>query len=300
MSALQFDPARINDPNSVENGIVFTAATAGLALIDPRTLGVGGRLAYRSALAALTGWVTWTALRTEEDYLLPGVAKAGFTAGVVGATLGFAEAGEALDGKLHDALARMGVRKPRLAMAAATAALGVTAWWSGTKLDDLGDGTEIEFDDGDFEPEYVDVPEEVRVLATALLGATDSFGAAELRAQLDAARAEIYLGEIEDAFYPGIGFTVPKDLPRAVPGDASFPAIGRYHPVDGRSFDVRLHIQEGRIASLDVVTGEDWSEAEIEEWIMTNRSTQEITHWPAPEELTFLIETREGLAPVHA
>src|SRR5690606_32204532 len=105
--------ARLNDPTTVENGLVFSAATAALALVDPRGLGAGGRLAYRGAIGALTGWTTWTAVRGEPGHLLPPVAKIGLTVGAAGVALGLCDAGEALDGRIHDRLVRLGVRRPR-------------------------------------------------------------------------------------------------------------------------------------------------------------------------------------------
>lgn len=52
--------------------------------------------------------------------------KFGVVTSAVGITLAFAEAGEALDSKLHDAYTRQ-VRKPRFVMAAMTAILEVVA-----------------------------------------------------------------------------------------------------------------------------------------------------------------------------
>lgn len=289
---------RANDPSTVENAVVLTIATAGLTLIEPRTLDVAGRLAYRSAIGALAGWGAWTAVRTEHEYLMPPAAKAGVTVGAVGAALTLCELGESIDGKLVDALQRAGVRRPRIWLAAATAVLGLGTWWLGRRVDSAlpsFDETEEEY-----EQEKVELPSEVRALASALLGCTESFGAPALRAQLELAQAEIYLGEKEDEFYPGIGILVPEGLPRAVPADAQFPVTGRYRPIEGRTFDVRITIANGYIANLDVTTGADWSEQERFEWDMNDRSVQEIPGWPSPNELEFLIETPNGLEPVNA
>ncbi len=285
---------RLNDPHTVENAVGLTGATAGLTLIDPRRLSVGGRIAYRAALGAITGWATWTAVRTEHEYLMPTAAKIGVTAGAVGVVLALCEASEALDARIHDALASSGVRRPRLAMAGATAALGVGSWWLARRVDN--EFPDFEPDDDPATPETVPVPEEVRALVSAILEKTESFGARELRAQLAQAGAIAYMGEREDEFYPGIGFEVPEKLPHAVPANATFPVIGRYRPLDGRTFDVRLFVSEGRLASLDVFHSAEWSEDEIFEWEMSGRSVQDLPGWPSPDELAFLIETPEGLA----
>ncbi|MFT3944207.1 MAG: hypothetical protein QM705_10370 [Ancrocorticia sp.] len=302
MLGMPLNISRLNDPNSLENGLVLTAATSALTLVDPRRIGVGGRIAYRGALAGITGWTMWTAVRAEHDLLMPFSAKIGVVTSGVGLVLAFTEAGEALDGKLHDALVRAGVRRPRLAMAAASAILGFAAWWEGRHEsqpfvelvgDDVVDGEGETY----AEDETVDLPEDVHALVAALLEKTDAYGAPELREQLTQARALLSNGEIEDAFYPGIGFEVPRELPRAVPGDCAFPVIGRYRPIDGRTFDVRLSTQMGRLSSLYIYTGSDWSDEENFEWDMSGRSLQEIPDWPTPDELEFLIETPNGLIP---
>ncbi|GAA4195758.1 hypothetical protein GCM10022219_21340 [Microbacterium oryzae] len=122
--------AQLNDVNSVANGLVSTAATAGLTLIDPRKLTAGRRAAYRGAIAALTAWVAWTALREDDVAVSPG-ARVGITTGAAGAVLGFAELGEALDARMHDGLVRAGAARPRLWLAAAAAVLSLVSWWGG-------------------------------------------------------------------------------------------------------------------------------------------------------------------------
>lgn len=126
--------AQLNDVNSVVNGLVSTALTAGLTLIDPRGLTVGRRAAYRGVLAALTAWVTWSALRSDE-VAASRAARAGVAAGAAGAVLGFAELGEALDARMHDGLARAGAARPRLWLAAAAAVLSLVSWWGGRTAD---------------------------------------------------------------------------------------------------------------------------------------------------------------------
>lgn len=152
MPGIPLDISRLNDPKSLENGLVMTATTSALTLVDPRRIGVGGRLAYRGALAAITGWATWTAVQSEDESPVPFSAKFGVVTSAVGITLAFAEAGEALDSKLHDALTRAGVRKPRLVMAAMTAILGFVAWQAGRHLDE-NQQPFIQFDDDVTEPD---------------------------------------------------------------------------------------------------------------------------------------------------
>lgn len=285
--------ARLNDPHAVENGVALAGATAALTLIEPRRLSVSGRLAYRAALGAITGWAAWTAVRTEHEYLMPTTSKIGVTAGAVGVALALCEAGEALDTRIHDALARRGVRRPRLAMAGATAALGVGSWWLARRVDN--EFPDFESDDDLDAPGAVPLPNEVRALVTAILEKTEGFGAPELRTQLAQASASLYVGEREDDFYPGIGFEVPEELSRAVPATATFPVIGRYRQLGGRTFDWHLFIAEGLLRSFHAAPGADWSDDEVCAWETSGHSVQDIPGWPSPEELEFLIETRDGL-----
>ena len=152
MPGIPLDISRLNDPNSLENGFALTAATSALALVDPRRIGVGGRFAYRGALAAITGWTTWTAVHSDDESPAPFSVKFGMVTSAVGITLAFAEAGEALDGKLHNALTRAGARKPRLVMAAMTAILGFAAWQAGRHLDE-NQQSFVKFDDDGAEPD---------------------------------------------------------------------------------------------------------------------------------------------------
>lgn len=284
---------RLNDPGSVAHGVVSTGLVAGLALIEPRKLTTGRRLAYRGAVAAVTAWTVWASLRpgssSEADPLGP-VARAAVTTGAAGATLGVAEVGEAIDARLHDGLARAGARRPRLWLAAAEAAVSAAAWWAGR----LGDRMDVDDADTWEEPTQfvVDLPEDVRALAALLLSATDECGAPELRAQLDGARLVSYdKGRVETGFAQ---FDTPEGLPRAVPGDATFPVIGRFRALEDRTFDVRLVIENGRLDSIHIREGADWTPAEQEAWDDAGHDITDLGAWPSPEQIDLLVETPAG------
>ncbi|WP_413320668.1 hypothetical protein AA0Z99_06720 [Agrococcus sp. 1P02AA] len=289
--------ARANDPSSVAHGAVSTAAIAGLTLIEPRALGVGSRLAYRAAAAGVTAWTTWVSLQ-DDGSQVPLATRAGLTVGAAGAALGMAEAGEAIDARVHDGLRRAGVGRPRALLAAGAGAAALGSWWLARRAMAQAAATRDEVVDDEATETLVEVPAEVRALAERLLGASDGFGAGELRAQLAEARATLWEGPEAGGFWPGIGFAVPAAAPLAVPGDASFPVIGRYRPLDGRSFDVSIGVQEGRLAMLSIAEGRDWSEEEHAAWLEADRGVHELTGWPSPDELELLIETPEGLRPV--
>lgn len=296
----------LNDPNSVTNGVVTTALTAALALVDPRRLTPGRRLAYRGSVAALAGWVVWIGLRPRdpaEDEIGP-IGRAALTTGAAGAVLGMSEATEQLDARMHDGLARAGASRPRLWLAAGEALVAFGAWWAGRSGDRALERWETAYS-ASFEPleqGAVEIPSGIRALAERLLGQGETQGAPQLRAQLAAAELLRYVDGSELASGPcqppTAEFSIPETLPLAVPGTAVFPVIGRFRGIDGRTFDVRLHIERGRLDVLSITEGDDWSEAELEDWIDAGRSPGDLREWPEPEALQLFVETEGGYAPV--
>jgi hypothetical protein len=288
---------RLNDTRSITHGVAWTAVNGALTLIEPRRLGTGARLAYRLTMGGLAAWTAWATMRTEMPGELTPSARAGYAAGAAGMLLAASEATEAVDARLHDAVARRGVRRPRAVLALGGAALAAVTWWLGRR--DAGAESTAHDEDPD-EQQAVEVPDEVRALAAALLSATDGYGAAELRAQLAVARAQPYEGPEPGAFWPGIGFEVPDGLPAAVPGDANFPVVGVYRPLDGRSFEVYLTVMGGRLSALSISEGRDWTDAEQVSWYEQGRGVHELPGWPEGPDVELLVETPQGLRPVRA
>ncbi|MEV8266275.1 hypothetical protein [Microbacterium sp. NPDC076911] len=283
--------AQLNNSRSVTNGVVSASLMAVMTLIEPRRLTTVGRLFYRLSMAVLTAWGVWVVLRSDDDGTLPAAARAGVTVGAAGATLGIAEAGEALDARLSDSLVRAGATRPRAILAVGAAAVSLASWWVARTRPET---TQQEcFDEGAAE-QQVDVSDEVRAIVSQLLMVSNEFGAPELRAQLASARASVYQGSQLGAFWPGVGFRVPADLPLAVPGDATFPVIGRYRALGDRTFDVYLVVQEGRLATLAISEARDWTDEELESWMDADHGLQELGSWPSVDELDLLIETAEG------
>lgn len=283
---------RIIDPARVEHVMLTSVAAGALALADPARRGPGGRLALRSASAALSAFVVWADFRRTRR---PG-ETASAAALSVGATFGFAEVGDAIDARMQHALVRTGARHPRLVLALGGVCLMAVAQVAAMKMD-AASAPPRAFDDLEDEAP-IDLPQPVRDIVAALLSHADSWGRTELLDQLAGARAIPYIGEDETAFYPGIGFDVPDDLPRAVPGDARFPIIGRYHPFEGRSADVSLSVWGGKLAHLTIAPGDDWTDEDHEAWGEAGGSVQSLEGWPSPHELTLLVETPSGLRPI--
>ena len=289
---------RLNDPGSAMYGLVSTGLVAGLALIEPRNLTTGRRVAYRVGVAAVTAWAVLVSMRPSKDSdpdLLRPIARSAVTVGAGGAAFGLAEAGEAVDARIHDGLLRAGVRKPRLWIAAGEAALSVAAWWAGR----LGDRADADDLDDYEEPErtLVGIPAGLRTVASRLLSATDEYGAPELREQLAGARLISFDdGAIEASFAQ---FDIREDLPRAVPGNGRFPVIGRFQAQNDRTFDIRVFVEDGRLESIHIDEGADWSEEELEAWHETGRDLSELTVWPSPDEVRLFTESGTGYMPVN-
>lgn len=283
---------RLTDPSSAQHVVLTSAAVGVLALFDPARRTVGGRVLLRAGAAVVNGFITWC----DPGPTRSATERIGTTASAVGAGLALSEAGDAIDARLDSFVRRRGIRRPRLVLAlfAAASMLGAHAL---SRRIDAASGSD-EHDDHFLDDEPIEIPTDVRELATALLARADGYGAPELRAQLAAARAIEYLGEDEASFYPGIVFTMPADLLLAVPSEARFPVIGRYHPFDGRSADVSLTISDGRLASLSITTGEDWDVEEQIAWMAAGGSLQNLPAWPSADELTYFVETPEGLKPL--
>lgn len=284
---------RLNDPNSVAHGVVSTGLVAGLALIEPRRLTTGRRLAYRGAAAAVTAWTVWASLRPRTDSdpdPIGSIGRAAVTTGAAGAALGFAEAGEAIDARVHDRLARAGARHPRLWLALGEAAFSVAAWWT-SRLGDRIDPEDIDAVEGPVRA-LVDLPEELRAVVSLVLSTTDEHGAPQLREQLSAARVISFdAGAIEVSFAQ---FDIPEDMPRAVPGTARFPVIGRFRALDDRTFDVRVFAEDGRLESVHIDEGADWTPEERDAWYESGHDLSELTTWPRPEDIELLAETEAG------
>lgn len=276
---------RIADPARVEHIVVTSLASGALALVDPNRRSARGRVALRAASAVLSGFIVWADTRRTR----PASETLGIAAASVGATLAFADLGDVIDGRMQRALVRVGVPHPRLALAIGTTALTAVTQTAAERLspsDPSDDGVDVDAPDDET---LVDVPEAAREIVTALLARADGWGVSELRAQLDAARAVEYAHEDDPAFVPALGFAVPSDLPLAVPGDARFPVVGRFTTPAGLDVDAYLMVQEGRLGVLALAP------AEHEDGFA---GLDELEHWPASDELTFLVETPSGVRPL--
>lgn len=288
---------RLNDPNSAVHGVVTTAAVAGLALVEPRKLSTGRRLVYRGAVAALSAWTLWAGLRPSRDSdldLLGPVGRAGVAAGAGGAALGFADAGEAIDARLHDGMARAGARRPRVWLAAGEAALSIAAWWVSRVADRAATG---DADDSEGPDQMlVDVPEALRAVVSRMLAETEDYGALQLREQFEASKLISFdAGEVEVEFAQ---FEVPEDLARAVPGNGTFPVIARFRAFDDRTFDIRLFVEDGHLDAVSIDEGADWTDEDRDAWNEADHDLSELDTWPSPDEIDILIETSSGYRQV--
>ena len=287
---------RVNNPSTFAHGLVSTSLYAGLSLVEPRRLTVGQRFAFRTAVAAASAWSTWVGTRSVEEFDAIGpLGRVWVTAGAAGLVMGLSEVGEALDARLHDGLIRRGVRRPRLCVAAGTAALSLGAFWAGQG--ESGHLVESEDDVVESGEALSAVPENVRELVEAILASTDEYGAPQLRMHLSAAQLVSYDEEAGEAeFWPFVQFRVPESLPRAVPGNATFPFVGRFRGMDDRTFDVRVAVENGYLDSVVVEEADDWSLEEWHAWNEDERTVGDLHAWPAPKSIRVLSEDDDDYA----
>ena len=290
---------RLNDPRSVSHGVVSSAIVGALTLVEPRRLTPGSRLAYRGAVAAVTGWVVWATLRPRSaadlDLLGP-LNRTALTAGTAGAALGLAEVGEAVDAKVHDRLVRSGVTRPRLWLAVGSLALGLASWAAsrndaGFSLPDHAGADE----DG---RSLVELPDEVRGLALRLLSATEEFGAPQLREQLATARLVRFADEEPELGYSA--FEVSDAVARAVPGTATFPVVGRFRDAAGQQFGIRLFVEDGRLESMHIDEEDGDGAGSVYGAAGDADEAAVPASWPAPADVEVLVETVGGYRPLSA
>ncbi|MBD8061176.1 hypothetical protein [Oceanitalea stevensii] len=237
--------------------LVTAAATGLLTLPDPARRTPATRFALRTAVAGTTGAGVW--LGTDGDSALDLPSRAAFTAGAVGLVYGAAELGEAMDRALQRRLVRMGVRRPRLAMALA----GVGASLAVSFLERRAEATDEE-DDAPEGPVLRPLPEPVRELVGAILAHTEDYDSLRLRAQLAGAREEVW-GEPEDAPQM-VELSVPEGAPLAVPHSFTFPVSARFTSARGVPCAARVLVSGGRLAAVVVDLDDDAWEVLAEDW----------------------------------
>jgi hypothetical protein len=120
---------QLGNSRSTLFGVTSSAALAALALVEPRGASSTRKLLYRGAIGAVAAWSAIAAARTESSRPMTGKTLASVAGAVGVASAALSPVSERLDAKLVDALARGRVTRPRLVLAAATAALSVAVWW---------------------------------------------------------------------------------------------------------------------------------------------------------------------------
>lgn len=274
------------DPARIEYGVASSAVIGAVALVDPARLTAGGRLAFRGLTALVTGALVLVELRRDAAFTGNPAARFGVVAGVVGASFGLSELGERADRGLVDALRRRGVRRPRLALAVASAAVAAVAFRVGRTV-----GGEPAADDSGDWPRIATVDPAVRTLVDGMLAATDGHGSAELRTLWATARLEIWSeedAEREGAFSRWLEFATDEDLPRAVPHDATFPVRARFVSGAGVPVEAFLLVLGGRPRSLVIDVVPDTPELAAFD---DGDPLDDVTAWPARDAVTFVLDT---------
>ncbi len=127
-------------PFGLRLGDVLTAATTGLlTLPDPGRRSPAGRFAVRAGIAGVTGAAVWAGTGAHLEGRSGTRPRAALTSAAVGLAYGSAVLGDHLDGAIHRALVRRGVRRPRLAMAVGAAAVTLAMSVAERRTDDGAD-----------------------------------------------------------------------------------------------------------------------------------------------------------------
>ncbi|NKX54691.1 hypothetical protein [Arthrobacter mobilis] len=272
------------DSDRIEYGLASSAAVGALSLVDPARLSPGRRFLLRAAAAAVTGATFLIPLNKSPVLAFEPAAKAGFTAGMAGLTFGVADLGEAVDGRIQDWLRSRGIRRPRAVMAAAGAAMTFLVF-----LADRRTRPAVPEEIGDQEPRLVELDPAVRELVEGMLGYTQDYGAPVLRAQLAVAKEEAWDGP--EGFSSMVDFAVGQEVPRVVPHNFTFPVRARFTGPSGAPLQAELGIEGGLLRSLLVDVVLDVEEPEGPDGA---DPLEGLASWPAPGDVTYVIETADA------
>jgi hypothetical protein len=270
------------DPFRIEYGVASSVVVGTLSLVDPSLLRPGWRLAFRGLTAAVTGVLVLIELRRFESFSANPAARAGVAAGVAGTAFGLSDLNENLDARLVSGLAKAGVGRPRLALAAVSAVVAFAAFRSGDR------GQDTSSDEAADGPRYADIAADVRELVDGMLAAAPEYASEALRAQWATAREEQWGESDPEEFGRWLEFSVDEGAPRAVPHTFTFPVKARFLAPSGIPVEASLLISDGRLRSLlvDVVQGaeelEDFDEGD---------PLDGLTAWPAVADVTLVFDT---------
>ena len=265
----------LTDPASPVFGTVSTAVIGALALVDPAKLNEMQRRTLHAAAAALTGLYTAATVDQNRTVLVPLNAVAGLAAAA--AALRFANAGDELESRMVRWLSSAGVTRPRLCLAAGSAALTFAMF-----LADRAAARKEKYEAASLDElaQVRPLTPAVRELARAILTAAVVPGADALLAQLEKAE-EVYWDE---DFVPTAQFKIPDDVPRAVPHNQIFPVTARYEAETGLPLKVMLQIYDGKLEHLAIELV-----AETEEPV-----EHLLDGWPNPDEVRYVIDGPDG------
>ncbi|MBG6239374.1 hypothetical protein IWX78_002353 [Mycetocola sp. CAN_C7] len=275
--------ANVVDPRRIEYGVASSVVVGALSLVDPAKLSLGGRLAFRGFTAAVTGGLVLLELRRSDALRDNPIARAGIIAALVGTTFGLGELSERIDARIVGVLRRAGVRRPRLSIAVASAALSLAAY----RIDPAQTEADHDGSDGDW-PRFTPVDPAVRALVDGMLSATDGHGAAELRAHWPSARVEHWSDDDERVFSRWLEFSVDESLPRAVPHDATFPVRARFLSSAGVPVEAFLLVSGGRPRSLLLDVVPDTPELD---GFGGDDPLDDVDSWPPIDAVAFILDT---------
>ncbi|OIH83767.1 hypothetical protein BLJ79_13760 [Arthrobacter sp. UCD-GKA] len=261
--------------------LVSGAASGALTLIDPARFKPCTRRSLVGGSGAAYAAVAWVGSSGSAEYKPGNVLRGSLSLGLGALGAIATHYSFALDSKIHQGLLRRGIGNPRPLMAVGSGILTAAL----VLLEAPGREAEPLDYDADAGPAEREISVELREVLTGMLGATEDFGAAQLREQLAGAREQYWAGPEE--FTCSLSFVVPQDADRTVPRNFIFPVHADFTTPDGHPMRVSLQVHDGTLDTLLI-------DVQHEQLVTANTDDDDpfesITGWPLASEVVFTPE----------
>ncbi|MGD8149491.1 hypothetical protein [Ornithinimicrobium sp. Y1694] len=264
-------------------------ALGALALPDPARLSPGQRHLLRLARAGFVGWYAWDLTRRTEGW--PPVSPEFLgAAGGAAVTLATAPLDEATDAWADRTLRRFGIDNPRPVIAGLAALMGAGLAADAQSRPAVADAW-VPVDDVF---ESIELPGYARSLIEKMLDSAPvefTPAATALRAQLDVATASTLVDqESTDVF-----LQVPDDAPRTVPHGLTWPVRGHFE-LGEIPVQLELSIGDGHMVGLNIMMRDAYLADDDPRWEVD--LLEHLDAWPTPDQVSWVVETSQGLQPV--
>lgn len=273
------DAAKKSPRARIVTALVSGAASGALTLIDPARFKPCTRRSLLGGSGAAYAAVAWVGSSGSAEYKPGNVLRGSLALGLGALGAISTHYSFALDSKIHQSLLRRGIGNPRPLMAAGSGILTAALVLLEAPVQEA---EPVAYDNGPAERE---ITPGLRDLVAGMLGATDDFGAAQLREQLAGAKEQYWVGPEE--FTCSLSFVVPVDAVRTVPRNFTFPVHADFTTADGHPMCVSLQIHDGMLDTLVIdVPHEQLGTADTDDV----DPFESVTGWPLASEVVYTPE----------